>query len=81
MEGEAKRIKESATNQIRMMLDDLGVSYAKTPGYSIRQSVTKGREVCDWRQAIEDGVDLSDYVSVGNGYPRLTIRKAKDNGE
>ena len=81
MEAEAKRLKDSATNQIRMMLDEQGVSFAQTPGYSIRQSVTKGRETCDWRQAVEDGVDLSAYISVGNGYPRLTIRKAKDNGE
>ena len=81
MEGEAKRLKESATNQIRMMLDDRGLNYAKTPGWTIRQSVTKGRETCDWRQAVADGVDLSDYVSVGNGYPRLTIKKAKDDGE
>jgi CRISPR/Cas system-associated exonuclease Cas4 (RecB family) len=81
MEGEAKRLKESATNQIRMLLDDRGLSFAQTPGYSIRQSVTKGRETCDWRQAVEDGVDLSDYVSVGNGYPRLTVRKVKDDGE
>ena len=81
MEGEAKRLKESATNQIRMLLDDLGLSYAQTADYSIRQSVTKGRETCDWRQAVEDGVDLSDYVSVGNGYPRLTVRKVADDGE
>ena len=81
MESEAKRLKESATNQIRMMLDERGVSYAQTPGYSIRQSVTKGRETCDWRQAVEDGVDLSEYVSVGNGYPRLTVRKVADDGE
>ena len=81
MEGEAKRIKESATNQIRMIMDDRGLSFAKTQNFSIRQSVTKGRETCDWRQAIEDGVDLSEYVSVGNGYPRLTVRKVADNGE
>ena len=81
MESEAKRLKESATNQIRMILDDQHLSFAQTPGYSIRQSVTKGRETCDWRQAVKDGVDLSEYVSVGNGYPRLTIRKAKDDGE
>ena len=81
MEGEAKRLKESATNQIRMILDDQNLSFAQTPNYSIRQSVTKGRETCDWRQAVEDGVDLSDYVSVGNGYPRLTVRKVADDGE
>lgn len=81
MEGEAKRLKESATNQIRMLLDDRGLSYAKTPGWTIRQSVTKGRETCDWRQAVEDGVDLSDYVSVGNGYPRLMVRRAKTDGK
>ena len=81
MESEAKRLKESATNQIRMMLDEQGVSFAQTPGYSIRQSVTKGRETCDWRQAVKDGVDLSDYVSVGNGYPRLTVRKVANDGE
>ena len=81
MEGEAKRLKDSATNQIRMMLDDRGLSFAQTPGFAIRQSVTKGREACDWRQAVEDGVDLSAYVSVGNGYPRLTVRKVADDGE
>lgn len=81
MESEAKRLKESATNQIRMAMDEQGVSFAQTPGFAIRQSVIKGREACDWRQAIEDGVDLSDYVSLGNGYPRLTVRKVKDDGE
>ena len=81
MESEAKRIKESAANQIRMILDDRGLSYAKTPSFTIWQNVAKGRETCNWRQAVEDGVDLSDYVSVGNGYPRLMVRRAKDDGE
>ena len=34
-----------------------------------------------WNTAVEDGVDLSEYVSVGNGYPRLTIKRAKTDGE
>ena len=81
MESEAKRLKESATSQIRMAMDEQGVSFVQTPGFAIRQSVTKGRETCDWRQAVEDGVDLSGYISVGNGYPRLTIRKVAHDGE
>ena len=64
-----------------MAMDEQGVSFAQTPGFAIRQSVTKGRETCDWRQAVEDGVDLSDYVTIGNGYPRLTIRKVADDVE
>lgn len=77
VESEGKAVKDDVTRQIRLLMDEQGVSFAQTENYAIRQSVVKGRETCDWRRAVEDGVDLSDYITVSNGHPKLTVSKRK----
>jgi hypothetical protein len=77
-ENLAKIDKDDSTGKIRMMLDGANAAYAMTERYSIRQSHVAGRETCDWKRAIADGVDLSDYVSRSNGSVRLSVRRRTD---
>ena len=74
-EAEAKAAKERLGDEIRMVMEENNTSVAKTPGFAIRFSVTKGRETFDRKQAEADGLDLSPYLRTSNGSPRLTIRE------
>jgi hypothetical protein len=75
-ERDAKRAKDSATDAIRVVMDDNNASRADVPGFAIRYSVARPRETFDRAAAEEAGLDLSPYMRTsGNGTPRLTIRR------
>jgi CRISPR/Cas system-associated exonuclease Cas4 (RecB family) len=75
---EAETTKDELSEKIKETLRAFNVRKAsdKTSGdeWSVSYTFVNGRETLDKRAMEEDGIDLSQYTTTGNGYERLAVK-------
>jgi hypothetical protein len=72
-EKDAKQRKGEVREEIKQILRDADTKKAKGDNFSISWVWQAGRRTIDTKAAEADGVDLSKYEKIGDGFEKMTI--------